>query len=123
MAKPNKTQSQGRMRLIFTRLFQIGLFGGIAAVIALIVAVAVTMSSLPGFEAMKYSPNGQMVRVHAADGSVIVQLGPSFGKWLSFTQIHQVMVDAIVTTEYKSYYINHGVSGRMLCSVQACLYE
>src|SRR3546814_9058896 len=68
MAKPNKTQSQGRMRRIFTRLFQIGLFGGIAAVIALIVAVAVTMSSLPGFEAMKSSPNGQMVRVHAADG-------------------------------------------------------
>src|SRR3546814_17525852 len=77
------------MHRIFTRLFLIGLFGGIAAVIALIVAVAVTMSSLTGFEAMKSSPNGQMVRVHAADGSVIVSLGPSFGKWLSSNQIPQ----------------------------------
>src|SRR3546814_10421196 len=94
------------MRRIFTRLFQIGLFGGIAAVIALIVAVAVTMSSLPGFEAMKSSPNGQMVRVHAADGSVIVSLGPSFGKWLSYNQIPQVMVDAMVSTDDKRYYMH-----------------
>src|SRR3546814_6992946 len=61
------------------------------------------MSSLPGFEAMKSSPNGQMVRVHAADGSVIVSPGPSFGKWLSYNQIPQVMVDAMVSTEDKRY--------------------
>src|SRR3546814_18850006 len=67
------------------------------------------MSSLPGFEAMKSSPNGQMVRVHAADGSVIVSLGPSFGKWLSYNQIPQVMVDAMVSTEDKRYYMHPGV--------------
>src|SRR3546814_4230132 len=58
---------------------------------------------------MKSSPNGQMVRVHAADGSVIVSLGPSFGKWLSYNQIPQVMVDAMVSTEDKRYYMHPGV--------------
>src|SRR3546814_20713699 len=50
-----------------------------------------------------------MVRVHAADGSVIVSLGPSFGKWLSYNQIPQVMVDAMVSTEDKRYYMHPGV--------------
>ncbi|WP_414707991.1 transglycosylase domain-containing protein [Rhizorhapis sp.] len=91
------------------RLFQITLFGGIAGVVALVVAVAVAMSSLPSYEAMKSSPNGQMIRVHASDGSVIVSLGPSFGKWLPYDQIPKIMVDAMVSVEDKRYYMHPGV--------------
>ncbi|MBK5264245.1 MAG: PBP1A family penicillin-binding protein [Alphaproteobacteria bacterium] len=109
MAKSNKTQSQERMRRIAKRILQVGLFTGIAGVIALVVAVAVAMSSLPSYEAMKSSPNGQMIRVHATDGSVIVSLGPSFGKWLSYNQIPKIMVDAMVSVEDKRYYMHPGV--------------
>jgi penicillin-binding protein 1A len=97
------------MRRISRRIFQIGLFGGIAGLIALVVAVAVAMSSLPSYEAMKSSPNGQMIRVHAADGTVIVSLGPSFGKWLPYDQIPDIMVDAMVSVEDKRYYMHPGV--------------
>lgn len=91
------------------RILQIGLFTGIAGGIALIVAVAVAMSSLPSYEAMKSSPNGQMIRVHAADGSVIVSLGPSFGKWLPYGQIPKIMVDAMVSIEDKRFYMHPGI--------------
>jgi len=55
----------------------------VLAVAALAVAVYVARAQLPSFEELKSSPNGQMIRVHAADGSVIVSLGPSYGEWLS----------------------------------------
>jgi penicillin-binding protein 1A len=67
------------------------------------------MQSLPSFDSLKSSPNGQMIRVHAADGSVIVSLGPSFGRWLTYDQIPPVMVDAVVSTEDKRFYHHPGV--------------
>ncbi|QUT06097.1 PBP1A family penicillin-binding protein [Sphingobium phenoxybenzoativorans] len=86
--------------------------GGLAFVgglLALVVAVVIAMQSLPNYEALKSSPNGQMIRVHAADGSVIVALGPSFGRWMAFDQIPSVMVDAMVSTEDKRFYLHPGV--------------
>jgi penicillin-binding protein 1A len=50
-----------------------------------------------------------MIRVHAADGSVIVSLGPSFGQWLRFDQIPSVMIDAMVSTEDKRFYHHPGI--------------
>ncbi|MBB4640770.1 penicillin-binding protein 1A [Rhizorhapis suberifaciens] len=97
------------MRHFSKRIFHIALFGGIAGIVALVVAVAVAMSSLPSYEAMKSSPNGQMIRVHASDGSVIVSLGPSFGKWLPYDHIPKIMVDAMVSVEDKRYYMHPGV--------------
>jgi len=41
--------------------------------------VYVSDSQLPSYDELKSSPNGQMIRVHAADGTVIVSLGPSYG--------------------------------------------
>ena len=86
--------------------------GGLAfvgALVALIVAVVIAMQSLPNYEALKSSPNGQMIRVHAADGSVIVSLGPSFGRWMAYDQIPSVMVNAMVSTEDKRFYLHPGV--------------
>jgi penicillin-binding protein 1A len=76
---------------------------------ALVAAVLIAMASLPGYNELKSSPNGQMIRVHAADGTVIVSLGPSYGKWLTYNQIPQVMKDAMVATEDRRFRMHPGV--------------
>ncbi|WBO22601.1 transglycosylase domain-containing protein [Sphingomonas abietis] len=81
----------------------------VMAIIALVVAVGVTMSSLPSFDQLKSSPNGQMIRVHAMDGTVLVSLGPSYGQWLHSDQIPQVMKDAMVSVEDRRFYEHPGV--------------
>src|SRR3546814_6914330 len=72
---------------------------GVAALFGLValgVAVMIALSSLPGYEEMRASPNGQMVRVLSRDGSVIASVGPSSGEWLSHDEIPPVMIDAMV---------------------------
>lgn len=98
-----------RAKIWLMRLLKIGVFAALGGVIALVAAVVVAMQSLPSYESLKSSPNGQMIRVHAADGSVIVSLGPSFGRWLSHDQIPQVMKDAMVSVEDKRFYYHPGV--------------
>jgi penicillin-binding protein 1A len=91
------------------RGLKIGIAAAVAGLLAVVIAVVIAMQSLPDYNSLKSSPNGQMIRVHAADGSVIVSLGPSFGQWLSYDQIPQVMVDAMVSTEDKRFYLHPGV--------------
>ncbi|PTT57586.1 penicillin-binding protein, partial [Stenotrophomonas sp. HMWF022] len=79
------------------------------AVGALVIAVFVAKSQLPSFEELKSSPNGQMIRVHAADGTVIVSLGPSYGEWLSYDQIPIVMRDATIAVEDRRFRQHPGV--------------
>ncbi len=79
------------------------------ALVALVVAVGIAMSSLPGFDQLKSSPNGQMIRVHAVDGTVLVSLGPSYGQWLRSDQIPQVMKDAMVSVEDRRFYEHPGI--------------
>jgi penicillin-binding protein 1A len=106
MARKSKAKKK---RSWFVRLFGYGAFLAIMGLMALIVAVAFAFSSLPGFEELKQSPNGQMIRVHAADGTVIVSLGPSFGAWLAYAKIPPVMVDAMVSVEDRRYRSHLGV--------------
>jgi penicillin-binding protein 1A len=101
--------TRGRAKIWFVRFLKIGAFVGASGLLALVAAVVVAMQSLPSFESLKSSPNGQMIRVHAADGTVIVSMGPSFGRWLSSDQIPQVMTDAIVSVEDKRFYHHPGV--------------
>lgn len=104
-----RTKSVSRMRLWAVRFLKIGIAAGVAGLIALVVAVVIAMQSLPSFDALKSSPNGQMIRVHAADGTVIVSLGPSYGRWLSAGQIPEVMTRALVSVEDKRFYMHPGV--------------
>lgn len=104
-----KAQTGSRVRIWFFRLLKTGIALGIAGLIALVVAVVIAMQSLPSFDALKSSPNGQMIRVHAADGTVIVSLGPSYGRWLSYDQIPEVMTRALVSVEDKRFYMHPGV--------------
>ncbi|WP_137862845.1 MULTISPECIES: PBP1A family penicillin-binding protein [unclassified Sphingomonas] len=79
------------------------------AFIALLIAVYSTKSTLPSFDELKSSPNGQMIRVHAADGTVLVSLGPSYGEWIKSDKIPQVMKDAIIATEDRRFESHWGV--------------
>ncbi|MCX7284104.1 MAG: PBP1A family penicillin-binding protein [Novosphingobium sp.] len=76
---------------------------------ALAVAVAVTMRSLPGYQELKSSQTGQMIVVRATDGSEIVTLGPSYGKWVPYERIPQVMRDAMVSVEDRRFRSHWGV--------------
>ncbi|KQM92972.1 penicillin-binding protein [Sphingomonas sp. Leaf226] len=76
---------------------------------ALVIAIYIARAQLPSFESLKSSPNGQMIRVHAADGSVIVSMGPSFGEWLPYGQIPAVMRDATVAVEDRRFRSHLGV--------------
>lgn len=82
---------------------------GVLALGALAIAVYIAMSQLPSFDSLKSSPNGQMIRVHAADGTVIVSMGPSFGEWLPYTQIPEVMRDATVSVEDRRFRSHIGI--------------
>ncbi len=96
-----------RRRIVLA--LQIGAGLMVAALIALIVAVYVAKAQLPSFDELKSSPNGQTIRVHAADGTVIVSIGPSYGEWLSFDRTPVVMRDAMVSVEDRRFRSHPGV--------------
>ncbi|UVO55927.1 PBP1A family penicillin-binding protein [Sphingomonas sp. SUN039] len=75
----------------------------------MIVAVSVAYSGLPSYSELKSSPNGQMIRVHAADGTVLVSMGPSFGQWLEYNQLPQTMKTAMVAVEDRRFRQHPGV--------------
>lgn len=107
--KGGKTGSGGGARLWFWRLVKIGAASAVFGLIALVVVVATVMGSLPSFNDLKSSPNGQMILVKAADGTEIMQLGPSFGEWLDIDDIPQVMKDAMVSVEDRRFAYHPGV--------------
>ena len=96
-------------RLWFWRIVKIGAATSFFGLIALVVAVATVMGSLPSFNDLKSSPNGQMILVKAADGTEIMQLGPSFGEWLDIEDIPQVMKDAMISVEDRRFAYHPGV--------------
>ncbi|EZP71876.1 Penicillin-binding protein [Sphingomonas paucimobilis] len=110
MARSGKSNgTPGKARLWLMRAVKLGLVATLGGLFAIAIAVIIAYQSLPSYESLKSSPNGQMIRVHAADGSVIVSLGPSFGRWLAYDQIPAVMVEAMVSTEDRRFYHHPGV--------------
>lgn len=102
-----RTGSGWRRFGLWTLIAGIGV--GLLAVAALAIAVYSTRSSLPSYDELKSSPNGQMIRVHAVDGTVLVSLGPSYGEWIRYDQIPQVMKDAIIAVEDRRFENHWGV--------------
>lgn len=91
------------------RLLKIGLVTGLLGLMVLGIFVAVARGEIDSFEDLKASPNGQMIRVRAADGTVIQSLGPSFGRWLTIKELPSEMKDAMVAVEDRRYYMHPGV--------------
>src|SRR3569623_740781 len=108
MASDASPRSPLKRALITT--LKVGIYGFLVGLIALIVAVFVAMSSLPSYqELVRRNDLGQMLRVNAADGSVLVSLGPSFGEWLSYDDIPPIMKEAMVSVEDKRFRHHPGV--------------
>ncbi len=104
---PRSSRSPWRGRLWL--LVKIAVVLLLLAIAALGVAVYVARGELPSFDELKSSPNGQMIRVHAADGTVLVSLGPSYGEWLPYDRIPAVMRDAEIDTEDRRFYSHPGI--------------
>ena len=82
----------------------------VLGLVALGIAVGVAMASLPDYAQLtKRSDLGQMIRVRAADGSVLVALGPSFGRWLPYEQIPATMRAAMIAVEDQRFRGHIGV--------------
>ena len=86
------------------------LYAVLLSAVAFGVAVAVAVASLPSYEDLtKRTDLGQMVRVRAANGAVLVSMGPSFGRWLTYDQIPQTMRAAIVSVEDRRFRDHFGI--------------
>ncbi|MXP08813.1 PBP1A family penicillin-binding protein [Pseudoblastomonas halimionae] len=96
-------------KLWLKRLFLWG--AGIAILCALVlgIAVAVTMKGLPSYNQLRQSQNGQTIVVRARDGSQLVSLGPSYGEWIPYDHIPQVMKDAMVSVEDRRFDMHPGI--------------
>jgi penicillin-binding protein 1A len=86
------------------------MYAALVGLLGLIVAVAVATAYLPSYsELTKRSDLGQMIRVRAANGAVLISLGPSFGKWLPADQIPAEMRAALISTEDRRFRSHIGV--------------
>lgn len=82
---------------------------GVLAAIGLVMAVFVTMRSLPSYSTLKASEHGQMIVVRARDGRELVSIGPSYGEWLDAREIPDVMKNAMIAVEDRRFYDHWGV--------------
>lgn len=114
MAKADKDKSKdkssgGFITKWFKRLFVTGLLLGFLGLIIGGIFVSIARSELQSFEELKQSPNGQMIRVRAADGTIIQTLGPNFGQWLSVDDIPANMKDAMIAVEDRRFAYHYGI--------------
>src|SRR6476469_9057827 len=105
---PSAPTASGRSIIVTT--FKWLAYSALVGLLALVVAVAVATSYLPSYsELTKRSDLGQMIRVRAANGQVLVSMGPSFGKWLPYDQIPPEMRAAMISTEDRRFRSHVGV--------------
>ncbi len=104
------SKASSPLKRTFVTILKFGLYAGLMGLIALLVAVGIAMSQLPSYgELIRRDDLGQMIRVRANDGTVIVSLGPSFGEWLSYEEIPPIMREAMVAVEDRRFRSHPGV--------------
>ena len=96
-------------RLWLRRLILWGLALALLAALFVGLAVAFAARSLPSFYQLQATQVGQTIVVRARDGSEIVELGPSYGQWLSSEEIPQVMKDAMIAVEDRRFRSHFGI--------------
>lgn len=88
------------------------MWGGALALLLVVfigLAVAFAARSMPSYYQLRATQNAQTIVVRARDGSEIVELGPSYGEWLSSNDIPQVMKDAMISVEDRRFYSHFGI--------------
>src|SRR5690242_15360811 len=107
MARSAKTPKE---RSTFMSILKGLAYAALLSILALVVAVAVAVAYLPSYgELTKRNDLGQMIRVRAANGQVLVSMGPSFGQWLTYDQIPPEMRAAMISTEDRRFRSHLGV--------------
>ena len=96
------------MRMIVW-LLKAGLLAALSGTIALAIAVGIAYASLPDFDELMRSPNGQSVEIRGADNSVLASLGPSYGEWLPFSRIPNTMTAAMIAVEDRRFFGHPGI--------------
>ena len=99
-----------QQRGFLARALRWALISGGIILFGLLCAVGFAYSSLPDFKELRTRDSlGQVVRVRADDGSVILSLGPIYGEWVDYRTIPGVMVDAMVAVEDRRFRYHPGV--------------
>src|SRR5580765_7247852 len=116
-----RSASTSKGRSTFMGIIKGLAYAAVLSLLALIVAVAVETAYLPSYgDLTKRSDLGQMIRVRAANGQVLVSMGPSFGQWLTYDRIPPEMRAALISTEDRRFRSHIGVDpigiGRALAS-------
>ena len=107
MARSAKTPKE---RSTFMSILKGLAYAALLSILALVVAVAVAVAYLPSYgELTKRNDLGQMIRVRAANGQVLVSMGPSFGQWLTYDQIPPEMRAAMISTEDRRFRSHIGI--------------
>ncbi|HEX4874535.1 MAG TPA: transglycosylase domain-containing protein, partial [Sphingorhabdus sp.] len=110
MAKAgNKAAEGSRFKRWAVNSLKIGTLVALMGLMVVGIFVAIARGEIESFEDLKASPNGQMIRVRAADGTVIQTLGPSFGRWIPIDEIPHEMKDAMVAVEDRRFYYHPGI--------------
>lgn len=106
--KPEKAPLRG-WRLWLRRAVFAGVALSLLGAVFLGFAVIFAARSLPSFAELKATQNAQTIVVRARDGTEIVELGPSFGKWIDRKDIPQNMKNAMIAVEDRRFYSHPGV--------------
>ena len=105
MARTAKT-SRGTLK----SALKYGLAAAALGLLLLAIFVGVAIGSLPDYGELTRRDNlGQMIRVRAADGTVIVSMGPNLGRWLTYDEIPPTMRAAMIAVEDKRFRGHIGV--------------
>ncbi len=104
------TAFPSRAKRMLLTAFKVAVYALVALTIAVVVAVSVAVSQLPSYQELTRRDDlGQMIRVRAADGSVIMTMGPSFGEWLPYDRIPPIMREAMIAVEDRRFRSHPGI--------------
>jgi penicillin-binding protein 1A len=106
---PARRSPPKKQRTWLATLLKAGLALALAGTLALVTAVVIAMQSLPGFDTLKKSPNGQPVEIRADDGTVLASFGPSYGEWLPYAQIPATIKNAMIAVEDRRFWLHPGI--------------
>ena len=99
-----------RLKRNLVTAFKLSVYFLVVVAVAIAVAVSVAVSQLPSYqELIRRDDLGQMIRVRAADGSVMMAMGPSFGEWLSYDEIPPIMREAMIAVEDRRFRSHPGI--------------
>lgn len=106
MARSASSKTGSKLATAFKILLGLGVLG----LLVLGIAVGFAYRSLPEYSTLtQRSDLGQMIRVRAADGTLLVAMGPSFGRWLTYDEIPATMRTAMISVEDKRFRSHLGV--------------